>query len=484
MRTKNSVIILFLLIKTVSFAFSQGCFQSSIASTQNEENFDFIALPDGGLIMTYIASDDYTSYFSNHFVHMDNQGKIIKELVFSNPDGDCIIQSLLSPDGVNLVGIGSWDYQGVSTQIWYVGLDTSLTVNWNKKYILSENSILSLHSFINDKNNIITGAQVSPSKFYLNSGLFFMASSLDGDSITSKYMYSGDFYPLYDILQQGVYYKALSKVSIDSWTQILTLDTNFNAIYFAPVPDDMINCMSAKLNNDTSLFICGNIMDGAGANKVGILKSDRNNNAVTKTYLGKEGIVNYAGAIHCIDFIEKNHIFVTGTSNVDLNNGPYSSKPSWYLLSSLDSLLNVRWTKYYGGDVCYLMRSIVATTDGGAIMAGTRYDYQHPENKMDIFVIKVNQDGIYTSTEEPIAASHDAIICPNPGHDYLEIRSGPQINGGTFSMYDLTGKKVMEEVIDKTQTKINTSYLPLGTYLWQIIFKNKVIENGKWVKGS
>jgi hypothetical protein len=46
----------------------------------------------------------------------------------------------------------------------------------------------------------------------------------------------------------------------------------------------------------------------------------------------------------------------------------------------------------------------------------------------------------------------------------------------------MQGKPVLNEKINNTQLKVNTTNLAPGTYPWQIVFKNKVIESGKWVK--
>ena len=74
------------------------------------------------------------------------------------------------------------------------------------------------------------------------------------------------------------------------------------------------------------------------------------------------------------------------------------------------------------------------------------------------------------------------VVFPNPGHDWLNIQSGPQIKGAEFSLFTLQGQAVLHETLTSTEQRINTTQLPSGTYLWQIIFKNKVIESGKWVK--
>jgi hypothetical protein len=236
--------------------------------------------------------------------------------------------------------------------------------------------------------------------------------------------------------------------------------------------------------SDTTMYISGNGIYGEAKYDIGIISLKAPNSMLISNHLGMAvDTVDYGGADQSMDFIDPNNIFVAGTSNIDLTYGYYSSASSWYLLSNLDSALNIRWTKYYFGDGCYVLRNVTAISDGGAMLTGTRYDYLDPENKLDIYIIKVDQEGLFTSiVENQFITAHDAIIYPNPGIDYLILQSGPQITDAEFYLFDIQGKPVLKEKINSTQIKVYTANLASGTYPWQIVFKNKVIESGKWIK--
>ena len=74
------------------------------------------------------------------------------------------------------------------------------------------------------------------------------------------------------------------------------------------------------------------------------------------------------------------------------------------------------------------------------------------------------------------------LFIPIPAQSFLIYNRGQQISGAEFYLFDVNGKALIVEKIANTQSKVNTAYLPSGTYPWQIVFKNKVIESGKWVK--
>jgi len=153
------------------------------------------------------------------------------------------------------------------------------------------------------------------------------------------------------------------------------------------------------------------------------------------------------------------------------------------MLSNYDSLLNCRWTRFYGGDACYTFNSLDATSDGGCIIAGMYYDVANPENLLDLFVVKVDSNGLFTGiSDKPQMASAQAIVYPNPGQDYLVVQSGPQISGSVFMLFDANGCCVLETKLQSTTEQRDMTSLPSGVYIWRIVNKGKSIEDGKWIK--
>jgi len=77
----------------------------------------------------------------------------------------------------------------------------------------------------------------------------------------------------------------------------------------------------------------------------------------------------------------------------------------------------LKWQKYYGGDACYLLMSILATQDGGCVMAGSRYDYQTQNMERDVYILKVDEDGLITWAYNIPEVTKETLIYPNPGND-------------------------------------------------------------------
>ena len=169
---------------------------------------------------------------------------------------------------------------------------------------------------------------------------------------------------------------------------------------------------------------------------------------------------------------------------MDLSHVYYGEFHSWYILRSIDSMLNIRWTKYYGITGYNTLRSIMATSDGGAILSGERYDYDDPDNKLDPYFVKVDNQGLITGTNKHRIKVRNAIVYPNPGKDLLNVEIGLQIQGAEFFLFNVLGKPVIQSKLDKSKMRFSTSHLPMGFYTWQIVNKENIIESGTWIIGN
>ena len=194
--------------------------------------------------------------------------------------------------------------------------------------------------------------------------------------------------------------------------------------------------------------------------------------------------VDYAAAWNGLDYQNKDSIFIGGTRNVDINNPWFANQPSWFVLLQTDSMLNIRWERFYGGDAYYVMGKVLATHDGGCLVAGTRHDYLHTsELENDIIILKFNSEGLITSNQEhPIIEMHEAIVYPNPGNEQIKVRIAVQYKQSVLELFDMNGRPVLKENFIGTEGTANTTFLPHGTYIYKITSPDGLFESGKWVK--
>ncbi len=250
--------------------------------------------------------------------------------------------------------------------------------------------------------------------------------------------------------------------------------------YITARPHNLDSPMGLKWDTDTSFYMTGE-WNGGNEHDIGLYKQIHpidSTNSIFKSW-GTDKLD--IPALSAIDFRHKDSIFTGGTSPYWFYYGNFAS---WYYVLQTDSNLNIRWERFYGGDAYYMMQKIVASNDGGCIIAGTRYDYQNTsEEELDIHILKLNSEGLLVGTaEEPTIEMREALVFPNPGTNHLKVRIAAHYKESIFELYDIGGKIVLSEQIIGKWGEVNTVALKSGTYVYRIYNEEGLFESGKWLK--
>jgi len=471
---------------------AQNNFFKTFKHPSNERAFSSVQLSDGDFIIAGEKSE--TGYYGNtagYLARLSVSGEILKEVEI-NPNTSarlCIVIPYPTEHG-DLLCIGSADStannESYSRRIFY-RIDTGLNIKSNRfftykcnytqfpwQYTLRNDSILYLMSDYSIKNlNGNTSSFIDIVKY-----------RLPFDSLNS-------YVDTNLSVTQDIYFNnATNNLNVYIFPQHrkLKFDENLNYILSSVYPQQFPSNICISGIYDTNYLLSGSAYNTASPNlQIGAIKYSNYDNAIDSIYYTPSIDTNYYVGGRESACINGNNIFLSGIYNVHAWPFPYNYNSSWVTISKLDMDLNMISTHFYGGDAQYCPFSIIPTSDGGCFITGYSYDYINnlPNNnyELDIFVLKTDADGLITELpDQPQAKAHDAIVFPNPGYEYLNIQSGPQITGAEFYLFDMQGKPVVNEKINNTQLKVNTTNLVPGTYPWQIVFKNKVIESGKWVK--
>jgi len=94
----------------------------------------------------------------------------------------------------------------------------------------------------------------------------------------------------------------------------------------------------------------------------------------------------------------------------------------------------------------------------------------------------VEGDGISCDTlgvDDELLAS-DFIISPNPTHNILNISTDLQLENAFYSIYDLSGRRIMTNALNNSKT-IDVSQLSTGNYILSIM-SDEIINNQKFIK--
>ena len=114
-------------------------------------------------------------------------------------------------------------------------------------------------------------------------------------------------------------------------------------------------------------------------------------------------------------------------------------------------------------------------------MVGNRYDYETQNQERDIFIVKVDSNGLITWTQQIPLAKQESMVYPNPGTNLLNIKS--TCNEMEFELININGQVVIRQMLDNNCSVINAESIKSGIYFYRLIDKkNKTVETGKWIK--
>ena len=490
---KISLILIGIVLYVVQVK-SQPSFIKTYTTTDEEIPFCIEQIGDSYYVGLRTSQVKFGYNQSSKLLKINNRGETQAERDFVVTDSNYFnIVRLLSISDTELLAAVRYRQQSNNhAQICVMKIDTSLQVIWERKYELNQPSISNIDLIENNNGNILIGTAPCSGSPLWNYSLLFLEINKYGDSLQSNYFSDGNprLTEIYSLIQINNQYKAFvtgynSFTNNNCFSEILQLDSSLNLLEVRPVPYIIQGYMTADKIDDSHYYHAGMAYSSATHYDVGIAKLTNTEDSIAYNHAGEPGVaVDYSGWMKCMSVSNTNSIYTggTGNDNGDFYNCHYTNKV--LMLSNYDSLLNCRWTRFYGSDTaCYTMSTLEATSDGGCIMGGMYYTPDYPENLLDAVIIKVDSMGLFTSMPNynPISI-HEANIYPNPGQDYLVIQSGPQINGAIFRLYDAAGNLVEEKMLYTTIERIDASQLSRGTYLWQILSKNKLVDYGKWIK--
>lgn len=490
---KSFFIIIIYLILSIK-GFSQISFIKSITNAAEEIPICLKQIENSYFISIRTCDDQLGLWQGTRFLKLNLRGEITGELSYEISNNQFFsIDNILYLNNGEFLTIGR--YKNESEENAYIDvmrMDTNLQIFWEKKYAINKPLIGNIISMLNENDKIIIGTSCETMIPDWLRMLLFMEISINGDSIQSKYEINGDpsRTSIHSLISISGEYKAFvygyaSYIPNQGFSQILNLDEDFNLLGVNPSPYLIEGYMTTGEIDDFSYILTGMAYSSPTHYDVGIAKLSSSEDSIAYNHAGKPGIAeDYCGWKKCMTIANSNSIYTGGTGN---DNGLFYScytTNKMLMLSNYDSLLNCRWTRFYGSDTaCYTMSTLEATSDGGCIMGSMYYTPNHPENLLDAVIIKVDSLGLFTDMlENSVVQVHEALVYPNPGKDFLTIQSGPQINGACFRMFDATGILVKDIIISSTLEKVNASKTPSGTYLWQILYNGKIVEKGKWLK--
>ncbi len=512
MKKKFTLTLLFFIV-LIRYSYSQQVtFEYVYTSDNDKEIYSVIEGENNSIYFVGRYHKPASNKFNGYVSKLTSSGEFADSIHIIYPDNSSSINNIFTDSINRLILTGfSFDTHGYfnNYSIALFKLDTSLSILKQTHYHFPADYKLFVQTsrFGLDNNLLIIGTVKSPISYKM----FFYKLNRDFDSLNAKiYIHDPGVFP-YDIkeLNNGNFWilRGLLPyyVLIDSNMNLISAEESF-------IPHLLNASYGIKWDTDSSFYLAADYFAGYSKKKTKLtlpnisnleqyhLKDNRmtdhdmgfirqHHPFDTAGYLfnsiGAKDTFDFPASWGALDFKNKDSIFMGSTKNVSWVDPLFGHQPSWFRLIQTDSMLNIRWEHFYYGDAYYFMMKLIATGDGGCIMAGTRFDYiSHPNiHKRDIYILKVNSEGLITSTNgKPIDIVHNAIVFPNPGTDLLQVRVAAQYKQSLFRLFDMNGRLVLtQDVVGKSAT-VNTTFLPTGTYVYKITGNKGLYESGKWIK--
>jgi len=491
---------LFWALLTISFSILHNniycqftTFTYKYSTLQDEMPTDAIETPDGGYIIAAKQGDRYLYSYHTLLIKLNQFGDTVKTLTLSNKSGNCYIYDLMRSDDGNYFGVGSSQMDSSEMSVWMIKIDTDLNILFDKKYHSNCQDISLVNGLRNYNGEILLyGDGLTDWINYYD--LFILRVNQNGDSIRFNIypdpsnQHALSMIEMTDTSGYCMMILGRYQINLYSWGQFLRFDNDLNVTNIDSIPGKFLLYYNSLAIGKNFLFTGIKVISipnqSEPAEKLGIMKLDSSYQVLTEYSVGSDSSdsLSYPGYIHNLDSADIHNIYYGGTFNQD-NNVFLSQKKSWFLLAKFDTNLNLKWEKYYGGDCYYGLWSVNATSDGGCLLSGTTYDYLTQDNERDIFIIKVDSNGLYTGTYDlPAGIIKEAIIYPNPGTDHCFIDLGGQYLFASLTIYDLNGNICINQVLSRHKNKVITSHLPAGIYFYTITTSDRVIGSGKWIR--
>ncbi len=484
---KFNIATLYMILALQAQSFCQTTtFEYLLSTPQNEVIRDIYEASDGSIYVTGFITrpHGFWNKANGIVVKISNEGQFSDSVIFDYVNKRYSIKNIL-PDSNNCFVLSGYSSDTIFQQgSSYENGSIELKKINNSLEVLSENTFAfpigyryqNMLSRRGKNNDILVGGSVVLNYFVPN--LFFYVLNNNFDSIQASF-YHDTMRTCYAIkqLNDTTYW-----IADGSYPDYYTLDNSLQLTdYEYAMPHSINEPLGIKWDTDTSFYLAGEWNDGPD-DDIGFFKQFHPTDS-TGNIFNTWGTLDTLDipAADALDYKNKDSIFIGGTTNFGFY---YFPTPSWYFIIQTDSNLNVRWERFYGGDAHYIMWKIIASNDGGCIIAGTRYDYQNvTEEELDIHILKLNSEGLLVGTPEgPTIEMHEALVFPNPGTNYLKVRIAAQHKQSMFELYDINGRQVLTQQIFGKWGEVNTVFLTSGTYIYKIYNTEGLHESGKWIK--
>ncbi len=470
------VILISLMVFHIQASFSITPFDTIYSKPEDERLCDVIEFPN-----FYILSGDAvdSGFYCSYVIKIDKSGKIIKDTVFNH--GSLSHKVFKLANDIALIRINFID----STQVGYITftkMDTSLNVIFEKQLSLPDSLYVSNYNGVisSDGKIIIAGTTNQFPGIPFNFDPFLYSISFSGDSLSTLFIKNPGNIDACDgiCIKDNKFFMFVNYFGGVSGVMIV-VDSTFAILDTLKIQNNLHHKYSPKLIQDSIFVICASNLD---EEILSISKIDETGHIVKSENFGKNNSATFPAYQNSLAIKDNNILFLVTADFCRISPFFGYGKPSSLLVGKLDYDLNAKWLQYYGGDKYYHAFNIKATSDGGCICIGTVNDTINHNNKRDIFVLKLDSNGLVSWDQTIEIPKVNINVFPNPSNDKVNINiSDFDFQDAIIEIYNVKGTKIHSIEHMSSNLEIDVVGWSPGIYLGRIIIEGKRFTTFKFV---
>jgi hypothetical protein len=471
------------------FAYSQNGFVFKYSTSADEYPSSIIETNDSGFIVGALIGT-YPLSYQALLIRLNKSGDSTRTRVIVNANGNYFLSQLLKLDDGTYLGIGGKLLPSGEEKLWLITFSDSLVILKDTSYSCGLGTIYKLRGMRDHSGQVVIyGTSTVTDSLYDPPHPFIFLVTQQSDSLNFKYFHAGTSQMVFSMLEKSDstgYYMFLFghyQTEMQTPSQILTLNYQLQVTSTDSIPEGLLFYLDSKNILNGELLVTGQKTywgSNPRTDKLGILKLNSSLQLISDYFFGPDDTISWPGYNYNLGINSNNKIFYGGATNQNIST-EFSTVPSNIILGCFDTSLNVIWQKYYGGDQYYGVWTVNSTTDGGVIIGTTSFDYQRQNHERDIFIIKIDSNGLITGIPQPpLNNTNKILVYPNPGFDVLYVKT--QLENAVFHLYDLMGREVWNKNLIPAQNVLQIQNLNSGIYIYKIVKNSQMIECGKWIK--
>ncbi len=471
---RNALLFIsFFLISTISFS------QTWEKAIENEDNeaYPAISMWNNQIILCYTNTSGTESSFN--IKYLDENGSIVKtqNLISSNANYSFSFNSKTTIIDDTLFVIGTAKNKSNSnSNILFIKYNLKTTNYFDSIYITNDTNDFLLDYIVSDTNFIIPG-------FSEINGIYhghIIKINFQGEIISSQYI-SNTLYI------SGYLWNLRNKISART---VGNTDFRFNSsnltfldsVVLDPKMYTWGGSFTSSLNQSTHYISGESITPQTSISMCSVLKIESDSINSRNYTFGRITKDNKVQGVQPIAESDSGILFLVGSTS-DQVRPIFSPDPTEIALFKTNPNGDTLFMKFYKGEVKYIANSIIATKDGGAIIASNKYDWNSPyPNQWDIHLLKVDSLGNYTPLSTPDIEKPEelkVIVYPNPATNQVSF-SGLLKFPAIITIYDILGREVKTTRLYTKSDKVDISQLNSGTYVFRVNSDNQVAR-GKFL---